>query len=100
MATYNILFAAICIPEFVSVLFSYVEFRIKNTNQQQHVHLLHVPSPHNLIEIGHVLLVLHDEQFWRVSGSLKMPHSAFWESAQNNLLYTTEYMVNINDQGG
>ena len=30
----NILFAAICIPRFVSVLFSKVEFRIKATNQQ------------------------------------------------------------------
>ena len=64
-------FGAIYIQGFVSVLFSQVEFRIKNTNQQQHVHLLYVPSPHNLIEIGHVLPVSLKEQFWRVSGSLK-----------------------------
>ena len=63
--TYNILFAAICILESVSVLFS--QSTVKN-----HVHLLHVPCPHNLIEIGHVLPVSLKTQFWRVSGSLKV----------------------------
>ena len=68
MATYNILFAAICIPGFVIVLFSEVEFRIKATKSA-------VTRPHNLIEIGHVLPVSLKEQLWRVSGSLKEPGS-------------------------